>query len=69
MHMLPLQEVHKQLPPENMSASLSLLVHPQRSVKTEEAWCFDEHYVPTYPGIARQETALYENMLSLLERG
>lgn len=69
LHMLPLQEVHKQLPPKSMSASLSLLIHPQQSVKTEEAWCFDENYAPTYPGIAMQETALYENTLSLLERG
>ncbi|MGV8890268.1 MAG: transposase [Pseudomonas sp.] len=69
LHMPPLTEVHKQLPPKNMSASLSLLIHPQRSIKTEEAWCFDENYIPTYPGIAVQETAFYENTLSLLERG
>lgn len=67
LHMLPLQDVHKQLPPQTMSASLSLLIHPQRSVKTEEAWSFDENYVPTYPGIATQETALFEDMLSLLK--
>jgi len=69
LHMLPLQEIHKQLPPQTMSASLSLLIHPQRSVKNQEAWCFDENHVPTYPGIATQETALFENALSLLNDG
>ena len=69
LHMRPLYEVHKQLPPTTMSASLSLLIHPQRSVKTEKAWCFDENYVPTYPGIAMHETAFYEETLSMLERG
>ncbi|RON21020.1 transposase [Pseudomonas brassicacearum] len=69
LHMLPLQEIHKQLPPKTMSASLSLLIHPQRSVKNEEAWCFDENYIPTYPGIATQETAFFEKTLALLNSG
>jgi hypothetical protein len=69
LHMLPLREVHKQLPPETMSASLSLLIHPQQESKTEEAWCFDDNLVPTYPGIARQETALFESVLSRLKHG
>jgi hypothetical protein len=69
LHMLPLQDVHRQLPPQTMSASLSLLIHPQRSVKTGEAWCFDENHMPTYPGIATQETALFEDTLSLLQYG
>jgi len=67
MHMLPLREVHKQLPPEKMSASLSLLIHPERSEKAEEAWCFDENHVATYPGIATHETDFYEKTLTLLE--
>ncbi|MHC8339895.1 transposase [Pseudomonas sp. HLT2-19-2] len=67
LHMLPLKEIHKQLPPRTMSASLSLLIHPQRSDITEEAWCFDENHVPTYPGIAMQETAFFESTLSLLQ--
>ncbi|WP_445178870.1 transposase [Pseudomonas sp. McL0111] len=69
LHMLPLREVHKQLPPETMSASLSLLIHPRQETKTEEAWCFDDNLVPTYPGIARQETALFESLLSRLKHG
>jgi len=69
LHMLPLQEIHKQLPPRTMSASLSLLIHPQRSDTTEEAWCFDENQIPTYPGIAMQETAFFEHTLSLLQGG
>ncbi|RON42597.1 transposase [Pseudomonas frederiksbergensis] len=68
MHMLPLKEVHKQLPPQRMSASLSVIIHPPRTTKAEEAWCFDDNHVPTYPGIATQETALYEETLSLLNR-
>ncbi|WP_025111250.1 hypothetical protein [Pseudomonas sp. H1h] len=68
LHMLPLSEVHKQLPPETMSASLSLLIHPRQENKTEEAWCFDDNLTPTYPGIARQETALFESLLSRLQR-
>lgn len=66
LHMAPLYEVHKQLPPKTLSASLSLIIHPLQETKTEEAWCFDENYVPTYPGIAAQETALFEYALSLL---
>jgi hypothetical protein len=69
LHMAPLYEVHRQLPPETLSASLSLIIHPRQAAKTEEAWCFDENYVPTYPGIATQETALLEHTLSLLQRG
>ncbi|MBV4519566.1 transposase [Pseudomonas sp. SWRI74] len=69
IHMLPLHEVHKQLPPKTMSASLSLLIHPPRWGATETSWCFDENFVPTYPGIATQETAFYEKTLSLLKPG
>lgn len=69
LHMPPLLQVHKQLPPEKMSSSLSLLIHPQRLEKTGEAWCFDENLIPVYPGIARQETAFYEHTLSMLELG
>lgn len=69
LHMRPLNEVHKQLPPNIMSASLSLLIHPQQSEKNEEAWCFDKNYIPTYPGIAVQETAFFEDSLSLLNKG
>ncbi|VVO94580.1 transposase [Pseudomonas fluorescens] len=69
MHMAPLHEIHKQLPPETLSASLSVIIHPRQATKTEEAWCFDENYVPTYPGIATQEAALFEQTLSLLQRG
>ncbi|WP_085657145.1 transposase [Pseudomonas sp. B11(2017)] len=69
LHMSPLYDIHRQLPPETMSASLSLIIHPRQTTKTEEAWCFDENLVPTYPGIATQETAVFENLLSLLQRG
>lgn len=69
LHMAPLYEVHKQLPPETLSASLSLIIHPRQATKTEEAWCFDDNYVPTYPGLATQETAFFERTLSLLQRG
>lgn len=68
LHMPALYEIHKQLPPQTMSASLSLIIHPRQATKTEEAWCFDDKHVPTYPGIAMQETALYEHTLSLLKR-
>lgn len=69
LHMAPFYEIHKQLPPERLSASLSLIIHRQEATKIEEAWCFDENYVPTYPGIATQEIALFEYALSLLHRG
>lgn len=69
LHMMPLYEIHRQLPPETLSASLSLIIHPQQATRTEEAWCFDENYVPTYPGIAKQEAALFEHTLFLLKRG
>lgn len=69
LHMAPLHEIHKQLPPATLSASLSLIIHPRQGTKTAEAWCFDENYVPTYPGIATQETALFEHALSLFQRG
>ncbi len=69
IHMLALREIHKQLPPETMSASLSLLIHPPQESKTEEAWCFDDNLMPTYPGIAAPETELFESMLSRLQHG
>jgi len=69
LHMSAFYEVHRQLPPETMSASLSLIIHPPQQTKTEEAWCFDENLVPTYPGIAIPETALFDSMLSRLLPG
>lgn len=69
LHMPRLYEVHRQLPPKTLSASLSLIIHPRTEASAEEAWCFDENYVPTYPGIATQETALFERVLSLLNHG
>lgn len=66
LHMQPYYEVHRQLPPRYMSSSLSLIVHAQPSPTTAQAWCFDDDYLPTYPGIATQETAFYEHTLSLL---
>ncbi|MBO1538398.1 transposase [Pseudomonas sp. OA65] len=64
-----LREIHRQIAPRSMSASLSLLIHPERSVRADEAWCFDNNYKPLYPGIASQETALFTDTLSLLNPG
>lgn len=69
LHMKPLYEIHRQLPPQQMSASLSLLIHAPRAENSEEAWCFDENYVPIYPGIAMQEIAFYEKTMSLFNHG
>lgn len=69
LYMPPLREIHKQIAPQSMSASLSLLIHPEHLTHADQAWCFDEHYVPLYPGIAAQETALFTQMLSLLPPG
>ncbi|UZE08222.1 transposase [Pseudomonas corrugata] len=69
LYMPPLREIHKQIAPLSMSASLSLLIHPEHSTHADQAWCFDEHYIPLYPGIAAQETALFTQMLSLLPPG
>lgn len=69
LYMPALREIHKQVAPESMSASLSLLIHPETSIKVDEAWCFDENYMPLYPGIAAQETALFTQTLSLLNPG
>lgn len=65
LHMQPYYQVHRQLPPRDMSSSLSLIIHAPLSTSAQ-AWCFDEDYVPTYPGIGTQETAFYEHTLSLL---
>lgn len=65
LHMPPYYQVHRQLPPQEMSSSLSLIIHAP-PITTAQAWCFDECYLPTYPGIATEETALYEHTLSLL---
>lgn len=69
LHMQPFNEVHQQLPPEHLSASLSLVIHAQPSENKHQAWCFDEHYRPTFAGIGMQEVALYEQALRLLEQG
>ncbi len=68
LHMRAFYEVHRQLPPRTLSSSLSLLIHPQKKRMTDLAWCFDEHYLPTYPGIAAQETELYERTLARLKK-
>ncbi|WP_347905436.1 transposase [Pseudomonas purpurea] len=69
LHMQPFNEVHRQLPPERLSASLSLVIHAQLLESQHQAWCFDEHYIPTFAGIGTQEVALYEQALHLLEHG
>lgn len=69
MFMPALREIHRQIAPPTMSASLSLLIHPRHSNRADEAWCFDESYKPLYPGIAAQETALFTDTLSLLNPG
>ena len=66
LHMPALQEIHKQIAPKSMSASLSVLIHPKHLVKTDEAWCFDKNYRPLYPGIAAPEIALFTETLSQL---
>ncbi|MHC8321008.1 transposase [Pseudomonas sp. GB2N2] len=66
LHMPPYYQIHRQLPPREMSSSLSLIIHAP-PIPTAQAWCFDGDYLPTYPGIATEETALYEHTLSLLE--
>ncbi|KHK66124.1 hypothetical protein [Pseudomonas frederiksbergensis] len=67
LYMPALREVHKQSAPQAMSASLSLLIHPEGLIRTDEAWCFDRNHVPLYPGITSQETALFTDTLSLLK--
>lgn len=69
LYMPALKEIHRQIPPMSMSASLSLLVHPQHWLKLDEAWCFDKDYRPLYPGVATQEIALFTDTLSLLKTG
>ncbi|SFL09829.1 transposase [Pseudomonas sp. NFACC46-3] len=69
LYMPALREIHKQLAPNSMSASLSLLVHPERLDKIDEAWCFDKDYIPLYPGVAAQEITLFTETLSLLHAG
>lgn len=69
LHMKPLHEIHRQLPPKQMSASLSVLIHAPLAQTSEEAWCFDENYLPTHPGIAMQEIDFYEKTIALLNRG
>ena len=66
LYMPALRVIHKQIAPNTMSASLSLLIHPERLDKIDEAWCFDRHYHPLYPGVAAQEVALFTDTLSLL---
>ncbi|MET3054445.1 transposase [Pseudomonas alkylphenolica] len=69
LHMAPFYQIHRQLPPDQLSASLSLVIHRPPTTSLEHAWCFDENYIPTCPGTATQETAFLENALSLLHRG
>ncbi|WP_434610702.1 transposase [Pseudomonas sp. D2-30] len=69
LYMPAFREIHKQIAPRSMSASLSLLIHPELSIRPDEAWCFDDNYKPFYPGVAAQETALFKDTLSLLNPG
>ncbi|MBC3374381.1 transposase [Pseudomonas sp. SWRI92] len=69
LYMPALREIHRQLAPQSMSASLSLLIHPEDSVRADESWCFDEHYTPLYPGVAAQEMMLFAETLLLLNPG
>ncbi|MBC3387256.1 transposase [Pseudomonas sp. SWRI179] len=69
IYMPALKEIHRQVAPQSMSASVSLLIHPERLIQADEAWCFDENYTPVHPGIAARETAMYVDTLSLLNPG
>lgn len=67
LYMPALREIHRQIAPTSMSASLSLLIHPADLEQVDDAWCFDEDYIPVHPGIAAQEIALFDDTLSLLK--
>ncbi|VVN31383.1 hypothetical protein PS662_04899 [Pseudomonas fluorescens] len=66
LHMEPFYEVHSQLPPQCLSSSLSVVIHAPVLTEGAQAWCFDEDYLPTHPGIATGEIAFYEQTLSQL---
>ncbi|MCJ8205027.1 transposase [Pseudomonas sp. RGM2987] len=69
LYMPALREIHRQIAPTSMSASLSLLIHPAYLDRVDDAWCFDKDYIPIHPGVAAQETALFNDTLSLLKSG
>ncbi|WP_095096955.1 transposase [Pseudomonas sp. Irchel 3A5] len=67
-HMRAFRDVHHQLPPDQLSASLSLIMLQPAEALSEEAWCYDENYRPQYSGIGAEERELYDAGLSRLEQ-
>lgn len=66
-HMRPFRDVHLQLPPHTLSGSLSLVLYlPDRSDE-QQAWCFDESYVPRHAGLGAAEQDLYQTGMGMLE--
>lgn len=66
-HMRAFYDVHHQLPPDAFSASLSLVVYLPEGDRSEQAWCFDEHYVPQHAGLGAEELQLYNAGMGYLE--
>ncbi|MFJ2993463.1 hypothetical protein [Pandoraea sp. NPDC087047] len=66
-HMRPFLDIHQQFPPERLSSSLSLLIHPRNRSEDSRAWCFDERFTPVCSEIGGMEMEVFREIASLIE--
>lgn len=66
-YMQPFRDVHVQLPPQTLSASLSLIAYRPGHHDDHHAWSFDDDYLPRHAGYGAAEQALYSEGMSILE--
>lgn len=66
LHMRAFDDLHYQLPPDELSASLALMIAvPEAQRAGRQEWCFDRHLQPIYSGLGSQETHVYQRIEAL----
>ncbi|MBH3359676.1 transposase [Pseudomonas guariconensis] len=66
LHMRAFEDLHYQIPPEEFSLSLALMVAvPAASRNGRQEWCFDEELRPIYSGLGSQEQHIHQRIQAL----
>ena len=66
LYMRAFDDLHYQIPPEEFSLSLALMVAVPASRRNgRREWCFDASMQPTYSGLGSQEQQIYQRIEAL----
>lgn len=66
LHMRAFEDLHYQLPPDEFSISLALMIAvPPAARGARQEWCFDDQLQPTYSGLGSQEQQIHQRIEAL----